>query len=51
MKTRGSGSKENVGRKKTPYITKRINKTVPAEIYDLCLSLVDAECLKFKNKL
>lgn len=48
---RGSGSKENVGRHSLTYKTKRINKTVPAEIYDLCLSLIDAECLKFKNKL
>ena len=45
---RGSGSKENVGRQKLTYKTKRINKTVPADIYDLCLSLIDAECLKFK---
>jgi hypothetical protein len=53
MKTRkkGSGSKENVDRHKLTYNTKRIAKTVPAEIYDLCLSLIDAECLKFKIKL
>jgi hypothetical protein len=48
---KGSGSKENVGRHKLQYNTKRLNKTVPAEIYDLCLSLIDAECLKFKIKL
>ncbi|MBC7524803.1 MAG: hypothetical protein H7239_10225 [Flavobacterium sp.] len=49
---RGSGSKINVGRKKTPYITKTIHKRgIPTDIYDLCMSLVDAECLKFKNKL
>lgn len=48
---RGSGSKKNVGRHSLTYKTKRINKTVPVEIYDLCLSLIDAECLKFKNNL
>ena len=48
---KGSGSKENVGRYKLTYNTKRLNKTVPAEIYDLCLSLIDAECLKFKINL
>jgi len=50
IKKRGSGSKENVGRHKLTYKTKRINKTVPEAIFDLCLSLIDAECLKFKNK-
>ena len=50
MEKRGSGSKENVGRKKTPYITKTLSKRgIPIEIYDICLSLVDAEVLKFKN--
>ncbi len=48
---KGSGRKENVGRLKLTYNTKRIAKTVPAEIYDICLSLIDAECLKFKIKL
>jgi hypothetical protein len=48
---KGSGCKENVGRHKLTYNTKRIAKTVPAEIYDLCLSLIDAECLKFKLNL
>lgn len=48
---KGSGSKENVGRHKLPYKTKRINKTVPEFIHDLCLSLLDAEILKFKNNL
>ena len=48
---KGSGSKENVGRHKLQYETKRLNKTVPEEIYDLCLSLIDAECLKFKINL
>jgi hypothetical protein len=43
--------KETRGRKSLKYETKRLDKTVPLEIYDLCLSLVDAECLKFKNKL
>ena len=48
---RGSGSKKNVGRKKTPYETKILYKRgVPVEIYDKCLSLVDAEMLKFENK-
>lgn len=48
---RGSGSKENVGRKKNPYITKTLSKRgIPIEIYDICLSLVDAEVLKFKKK-
>ena len=47
---RGSGSKKNVGRKNLPYKTKRINKTVPESIYDKCLSLIDAEMLKFKIK-
>lgn len=52
METRGSGSKKNVGRKKTPYKTKTLYKRgIPLEIYDICLSLVDAELLKFKNKL
>lgn len=47
----GSGSKENVGRHKTPYETKTLYKRgVPVDIYDKCLSLVDAEILKFKNK-
>ena len=48
---RGSGSKENVGRKPRPYAFKRISKEVPESIYDLCLSLIDAEVLKFKNNL
>lgn len=47
---RGSGSKENVGRKKNTYEIKKIQKKVPLHIYDLCLSLIDAEVLKFKNK-
>lgn len=46
---RGSGSKENVGRHKLTYTTKRIMKVVPESIYDKCLSLIDAEMLKFKN--
>ena len=51
IEKRGSGSKENVGRKKTPYITKTIYKRgIPLEIYDLCLSIIDAELLKFKSK-
>jgi hypothetical protein len=48
---KGSGSKENVGRHSLTYKTKRISKTVPEAIFDLCLSLIDAEILKFKNKL
>lgn len=48
-RTKGSGSKENVGRHKLPYKTKRLHKTVPFEIYDLCLSLLEAEIFKFKN--
>ena len=49
---RGSGSKKNVGRKKTPYPTKILyKKGVPIEIYDMCLSIIDAEILKFKLKL
>lgn len=45
---RGSGSKDNVGRKRRPYPVKAINKEVPLEIRDLCLSLIDAEILKWK---
>jgi hypothetical protein len=48
---KGSGSKENVGRHSLTYKTKRIGKTVPESIYNLCLSLIDAECLKFKLKM
>jgi len=49
---RGSGSKENVGRKSTPYETKTLYKRgVPIQIHDLCLSLVDAEVLKWKTRL
>ena len=51
MATRGSGSKENVGRHKLTYQTKRIHKVVPIEVYDLCMSLIDAEILKFKSKM
>jgi len=47
---RGSGSKENVGRKPRPYPVKAINKEVPIEIRDLCLSLINAEILKWKLK-
>lgn len=47
---RGSGSKENVGRHKNPYDSKKICKNVPADVYDTCLSLIDAEVLKFKIK-
>ena len=47
---KGSGSKENVGRHPLSYNTKRINKTVPEAIYQACLSLIEAEFLKFKNK-
>lgn len=48
---RGSGSKESVGRKRTPYEAKTLYvRGVPLEIHDLCRSLVDAEKLKFKNK-
>lgn len=47
---RGSGSKENVGRKKRPYIAKVVYKKVPEEIHDLCCSLIDAEILKYKLK-
>jgi len=32
------------------YQRKRLQVTVPLEIYDLCMSLVDAEILKFKSK-
>jgi len=46
---RGSGSKENVGRHSLTYERKRISKTVPEPIYDMCLSIIDAEILKFKN--
>ena len=48
---KGSGSKENVGRKHLPYSIKQIRKSVPNAIYDKCLSLIDAELLKFKNNL
>lgn len=47
---RGSGSKENVGRHKNPYVSKKIYKNVPSDVYDACLSLIDAEVLKFKIK-
>lgn len=50
-KLKGSGNKENVGRKPLPYPVKRIMKVVPESIYDKCLSLIDAEVLKFKNNL
>ena len=43
--------KETRGRKPRPYEYKRIHKEVPTEIYDLCISLIDAECLKFKIKI
>ena len=49
QRKRGSGSKENVGRKSLPYSVSQIRKSVPTEIYDKCLSLIDAEMLKFKN--
>lgn len=45
---RGSGNKKNVGRKSLPYASKKIYKNVPEEIYDLCLSLIDAEVQKYK---
>lgn len=45
---RGSGKKDNVGRKTLPYVSKKIYKNVPADIYDICLSLIDAEVLKYK---
>ena len=45
---RGSGSKENVGRNKLPYNRKKISKNVPDEVYDKCISLIDAEVLKWK---
>ena len=32
------------------YPRKRLQVTVPLEIYDTCMSLVDAEILKFKSK-
>ena len=32
------------------YPRKRLQVTVPLKIYDTCMSLVDAEILKFKNK-
>lgn len=51
MSKRGSGSKENVGRHKLTYEIQRIHKTVPKDIYDLCLSLIDAEICKFKLNL
>ena len=51
IKTIGIMKPETRGRKPLKYETKRIMKVVPTEIYDLCLSLIDAECLKFKNKL
>lgn len=49
---RGSGSKENVGRKPIKYKTKILYKRIPESIYDLCASLVDAEKQKFilKNR-
>jgi|LakMenEpi03Aug12_release.lakeMendotaPanAssembly.Ray.scaffolds.fasta_scaffold4645007_1 hypothetical protein len=47
---RGSGSKINVGRKPLPYVSKKICKNVPEKIYDLCMSLIDAEILKWKLK-
>jgi len=47
---KGSGSKENVGRHALSYKTIRINKTVPEAVYKTCLSLIEDEILKFKNK-
>lgn len=47
---RGSGSKENVGRRKLTYVSKPIYRRVPLEIYDYCLSLIDAEVQKYKLK-
>ena len=45
---RGSGKKDNVGRKNLPYVSKKICKNVPKPVYDLCMSLIDAEVLKWK---
>lgn len=45
---RGSGSKENVGRKAMAEKVKKIQRKVPEDIYDLCLLLIDAEIQKYK---
>lgn len=48
---RGSGSKKNVGRTKTPYETKTLYiRGIPPELHDTCRSVVDAELLKWKLK-
>lgn len=47
---RGSGSKKNVGRKQNDFKSKKICKNVPSEVYDKCMSLIDAEVLKWKRK-
>lgn len=45
---RGSGSKKNVGRKQNDFKSKKICKNVPDTVYDKCMSLIDAEVLKWK---
>lgn len=46
---RGSGSKENVGRKTLPYESKKICKNVPKDVYKSCMSLIDTEVSKWKT--
>ena len=48
---KGSGSKENVGRKSRPYAFKRISKEVPEAIYTRCIEFIEEEVSKFKNNL
>lgn len=38
---RGSGSKENVGRKENNYTSKRVAKIVPEPVHGLCNALID----------
>lgn len=39
-----------IGRPQLDYEPKKLQKWVPLAIYDLCLSLIDAEVQKYKLK-
>lgn len=47
---RGSGSKENVGRKSRPYPVKNLHKEVPEEILDSCKEAVDKIYSQWKRE-
>lgn len=47
---RGSGSKKNVGRKALDYERKILYKTVPKDIYDMCLDFVISAVLEWERK-